>query len=322
MIRQTARMALDPNAELAEIVASILQRCGHDVDRSRVAMKRSAHASSCALYEVDIALEGIPPLLLKDLSPHAQTPEASGVRPSHLYDPLRELSVYRRILAPSGTGVRFFGGAFDRHSGRSLLLIERVAAMALDYVGEFPVWLRAARAIGAMHRRFHQTGIPIRSRAHLVTIDGAEMRFWIDRAAGRGDGPRLAAIVRAADTLCTELGGLRRTLAHGELYASNLLVDEERAYPVDWELAAIAPAAIDIAALTAGGWSAAERGALVEAWRDGLGDAGDASDRAVDLARLYLALRLLGWPEQWTPPLDEQHDWTAEALAVFERLGG
>jgi Phosphotransferase enzyme family len=54
------------------------------------------------------------------------------------------------------------------------------------------------------------------------------------------------------------------TFLHGEFYASNVLVVCEegegwRVCPVDWEMAAVGPGLIDLAALTAGRWTADER---------------------------------------------------------------
>lgn len=313
--------------DLAEIIARMLAGRGIDVPASALRIARSAHASSCSLYEVDADdRPDVPPMLLKDLSLVSRVPEAAGIRPAHLYDPLREIAVYQRILAPAGIGVGYHGGAFDRRSGRSLLLLERVDAMALDYIGEFDAWLRAARSIGAMQRFLPERAIDSKARRHLVDVNGADLAFWIARAASTT--PALDVIAADGPRLCAAFAALPRTFAHGELFASNILVDDERVLPVDWELASIAPGAIDIAALGSGGWSDDERGALVSAWRDGLGVSDDddaplargATDRAVDLARLYVAVRLIGWSTRWTPPADEQHDWLGEALGAHSRL--
>ena len=64
---------------------------------------------------------------------------------------------------------------------------------------------------------------------------------------------------------------LPKTVIHGEFYASNVLVAEgsegTRVAPVDWELAAAAPGAIDIAALVSGNWPEADREEIVAAYR-------------------------------------------------------
>jgi hypothetical protein len=307
---------------LADAIARMLDARGVACAASAVTIAASPHGSSCRLYNVGV--DGLPPLLLKDLSPGALLPEAREVRPAHLYDPLREIAVYRLILSPERIGPALYGACVERRRGRYLLLIERVDAMALDYIGDFDVWLGAARWLGAMHARVDGGRLDARCRRHLAIVDGAEMRFWLERAVAsahaRGD-EALDDIAQASNELCSAFDRMPRTFIHGELFASNLLVgDDGSAAPIDWELAAIGPAAVDIAALSSGAWSSDERAMLVDAYAAGAG----ANDRAelfrqVELARLYLALRLLGWSDGWMPPVDERHDWRAEALAAFER---
>src|SRR5207244_7203663 len=69
------------------------------------------------------------------------------------------------------------------------------------------------------------------------------------------------------------------TLIHGEFYPSNILVheietcrsrltgDTVRVCPVDWEMAAVGPGLIDLAALTAGAWTDEEKTALALAYQ-------------------------------------------------------
>jgi hypothetical protein len=315
--------------ELTDAVVAILAKRGIDVDPATVRIARSPHGSSCHLYDVEIAGGSLPPLLLKDLSPAALLPEAIGVRPAHLYDPHREPFVYRSILAPASIGPTLYGTRIVPEEHRFLLLIEKVNADALDYIGEFSIWRSAARWIGSMHARFLRAPLDEHQRRPLLRVDGGELRYWLDRAervARAAGDARLDAIAPHVDRFADELDALPSTFIHGELFASNILVDTDgRVCPVDWELAALGPGAVDIAALTAGGWSDRERAALVDEYAIGAGiGASDRSrlERAVELARLYLALRLVGWAERWVPPADEQHDWLAEATGAFSRLEG
>jgi thiamine kinase-like enzyme len=119
------------------------------------------------------------------------------------------------------------------------------------------------------------------------------------------------------------------TFIHGEFYASNVLVDDggTRVCPVDWEMAALGPGLIDLAALTAGRWTEPEREALVLAYMTALAPRrGWPPPRAEFLAalaccRLHLALQWLGWSERWSPPAEHAHDWLHEALALADVLG-
>mgnify|MGYP003338014647 CR=1 FL=1 len=40
----------------------------------------------------------------------------------------------------------------------------------------------------------------------------------------------------------------------------------------------------------------------------------------LDCCRLYLAVRMLGWSDQWTPPAQHTHNWLTEAATLAERL--
>jgi hypothetical protein len=43
--------------------------------------------------------------------------------------------------------------------------------------------------------------------------------------------------------------------------------------------------------------------------------------RALDCCRLQLAVQLLGWARQWTPPATHTQDWLGETFYVADRLG-
>ena len=98
--------------------------------------------------------------------------------------------------------------------------------------------------------------------------------------------------------------------------------------PIDWEIAGVGPGLLDLAALTIGKWTPAERAR----WRAPTArlprpvprpprTVGDEFERALDCCRLHLAVQWLGWEPEWQPPAEHRHDWLAEALALAERLG-
>jgi hypothetical protein len=121
------------------------------------------------------------------------------------------------------------------------------------------------------------------------------------------------------------------TLIHGEFYASNVLVQQTpmalRVCPVDWEMAAVAPGLMDLAALTAGQWAGTERTALALAYHDALAREGLPSPpiadflTALDFCRLHVAVQWLGWSPDWLPPAEHRQDWLGEALRLAQRLG-
>jgi thiamine kinase-like enzyme len=138
---------------------------------------------------------------------------------------------------------------------------------------------------------------------------------------------------------------------HGEFYPSNVIVELEpgpvarpgraasdvrtpdrrggRDYRagairvVDWESIGIGPAALDLAALTAGDWSAAARARMVRAYRSSAPRpvAGRADfDLVVEAARLVNALQWLGWSDGWTAPPQHARDWRGEASSAARRV--
>jgi aminoglycoside phosphotransferase (APT) family kinase protein len=154
------------------------------------------------------------------------------------------------------------------------------------------------------------------------------------------DGPSRSGAVRRGvdwlaeryDRVVEHLMALPVTIIHGEFYASNVLVQERareplRVCPVDWEMAAVGPGLMDLAALIAGGWSEEEKRALALAYRKALmpGDswppAPDAFLTALEYCRLHVAVQWLGWFGQRRPYSAHAQDWLGEALRLAEKLG-
>ncbi len=313
-----------------------------------VALQRrpSTMRSSMALEELDVTLaDGTSlPLMFKDAG-YAALPQGgrSGwVKPAFLHDPLREIETYHTILAPAGLGTAaLYGSVADEGTGRYWLFLERIAGVELNQAG-LAAWQQVARWLAGLHAHFappHGTlpaGVAAR---HLLRYDSAFYRRWLDRActivdrvdpplpaAARRDLARLAA---RYDAVVAHLTALPVTFIHGDCYAMNVLVQERdealRVCPVDWEMAALGPGLIDLAALSAGDWSEEERAALLAAYSEGLSYEGVAvrSDLAESLAysRLHLAVQCLGWSERWPPRPHSLAGWLAEVVGLARRAG-
>jgi aminoglycoside phosphotransferase (APT) family kinase protein len=140
----------------------------------------------------------------------------------------------------------------------------------------------------------------------------------------------LTWIARRYRSVVDSLTALPATVIHGEFYPSNIVVDDSRPdgriAVVDWEMAAVGPAVIDLAALVGGRYPEAMRESMLQAyraaipandsaWRDATGD------EPLLCARLHLAIQWLGWAPGWSPPHEQRHDWLAEAMETAERLG-
>jgi thiamine kinase-like enzyme len=124
------------------------------------------------------------------------------------------------------------------------------------------------------------------------------------------------------ETVIDRLASLPRTLVHGELYASNVLLAGDRVCVVDWELAGVGPGVLDLAALTAG-LADDDASVLAETYRLAREEPPDAKELAfeLDCARLHLAIQWLGWSADWTPPPEHTLDWRAELPRLTERVG-
>ena len=165
------------------------------------------------------------------------------------------------------------------------------------------------RQWGAILRQIHATPAPPELAPRSAT--------WLDERLQQARYNLAHHAVDGDDALLHSLEARRpplvpQTLIHGELYPSNVLVDPPRVCPVDWEMAAIGPGVIDLAALC-GGWETVAAARLTAAYGPV-----DASDLA--RACLHLALQWLGWSAGWKPPPEHSHDWLGEALALVREL--
>lgn len=290
---------------------------------AEVVRRRSRYRTSFSLEELDVTLEDgtILALVFKDVGLHALSEHARGAKPDFLYDPLREIEAYESILADTGLGTAVcHGTVVDPERGRFWLFLERVPGVELYQVGELETWRRAARWLALLHDRCRGA-----QGASLLRYDGDFYRLWLARARGFAQGADLDRLAPRYDEVVERLAELPVTFIHGEFYASNVLVDGARVCPVDWEMAALGPGLVDLAALAAGGWSEKERIDLAHAYRDASPAYSDYPSEEFlaefDCCRLHLALQWLGWSADWTPPREHVHDWLSEALELAERLG-
>jgi hypothetical protein len=305
---------------------------------SELKRRPSPYRTSFALDEVDATLDRDErlELMLKDLGWKGLTAAGRSAKPAFLYDPLREITVYRRLLGPADLGApRYYGSLVDPEHDRYWLFMERVLGRELYQVGELELWEQAARWLAVMHSRFAADVEHLTEEARLVRHNRGYYRTWIDRAVLFAGGSRapsrehrgLAWLATRYDDVVERLLALPATVIHGEFYASNvLLTTDGRVAPVDWELAGAGPGLIDLAALTTG-WDVPDRGALERAYEHEVrasgalqvlpGDQGET----LDLCRLHLAVRWLGWaPSDWSPPKEHRRDWLGEAMGLAERL--
>ena len=309
---------------------------------ARIDRRPSLYASSFALEELDVELDDGSrlALMLKNLSRRAMNEDALRVKPDFLFDPQREIAVYRHIVEPQKLGAALFAAHVDPKSEGCWLVIERIDGRELYQVGELDIWTNVAGWLGGMHDRLSRLDLDqLRARARLVLYDADFYLHWLSRAetalarATPESKASRAAFnhVRACyHRVIERLEALPVTVIHGEFYASNVLTANEngrlRVCPVDWEMAAVAPGLIDLAALTLGQWTTEDLRTFFSAYLDAMPNGGrslalDDMMEAVDYCQIHLAVQWLGWFSTQPPHPSHARDWLAETVQRVERLG-
>ena len=300
--------------------------------------------SSYALEELDLLLVGGTPLRLvfKDLSRRSMPVEGQRAKPIFLHDPLREIEVYRQLIAFGEFGTpTCYGTVGAPADERRWLFLERIEGVELSQIGDFLTWQEAAAWLARFHSHF-QGGPRLADLAkatHLLVYGPDYYRLWLKRArhftfhASRSladDKHRqLKRLVTNYGCVVERLADLPVTVIHGDFYAANVLVRSEskarRICPVDWEMAALGPGLIDLAALSAGSWNEEQRRELAQAYYAALTpntwpDIDSLLD-ALDYCRVHLTIQWLGWSDVWSPPPEQAHDWLSEALFLAKKIG-
>ena len=339
----TANAAVS-DADVQEALQGLLPRQVAGPCRiAHVERRPTPSRSSFALDEVTVRLEtgASLSLMFKDLSPQALVEGADNVKPAFLYDPRREIEVYRAILSHERFGTpAYYGAVVDEARGRYWLFIERVPGVELYQLGDLAIWKEAARRLARLHLRLGETPAPSAETVPLVRYDAGFYRRWALRARSflpharpSPSAEALGAIDRLVgryDRVVERLTAMPATVIHGECYPSNILVHElpaaVRICLVDWETAALGPGLVDLAALTSGRWTDRQRAALAMAYYAAAQEAGGSLEpegrflETLDYCRLHLAVQLLGWSQAWSAPPQHAHDWLGEALRLSERL--
>jgi len=222
-------------------------------------------------------------------------------RPVFVHRADREAEVYRQLLLPQGSWAPRLLGTVG-------------PTVVLEWRPGIPLWqCEAGRTAPRLGRRIREMHDALAARVNapfLLQYDRAFFDRWFHRACLLE--PTVSELGDAHAIALARLLEEPRIVIHGELYPSNILVDEDAVAIVDWEGAAAGPAVIDVAALVAGSPDLHVE-ALLRAY-------GGVDAVALDCARLHLALRWLGWSRDWTPPQEHAWDWRTEAQRAAERI--
>jgi len=319
--------------------------------RSRRRIKRwrrrlSVYSSSYTIENLKVELDDgkILRMVLKDLSPSSLLSTANQVRPHFLYEPLREIETYQRILNPLKLGTPICHGAVvSPLLERYWLFLERVDGPLLWQMGRMESWQKAARWLARLHGEFAAVA---RSRdwfrlAHLWRRDREFFNLWLVRAEEflrrrhAADGQvvwrRFRRLADRYDRVVNLLIELPPTFIHGEFYPSNIILRETESgreiCPVDWELAAIGPGLIDLAALTSGDWTQERVHSMISSYRDALEPTTRWRPSVPDLVegvtccQLHISMQFLGWACDWSPPKRHSQNWLRQAFRLADKLG-
>lgn len=330
------------SATLVKVLQSELSHhFGRPTEVRKLDRRPFEYSTSFALEALDVTLaDGVRlELVFKDLGPASLSAHASEIRPPGIYDPRREIALYQTTLTGGRFGVPVcFATVADDRTGRYWLFLERVQGARLCHVGDFAAWQDAARWLAGLHASYPADSLDdlLDRGLPLLQHDDAFYQLWADRARRHvANMPNVAADRRRALELITDrydvvvghLTGLPATLIHGEFYGSNILVRDDphvpshsRICPVDWEMAAVGPGLLDLAALTSGTWTAAARQAMTSAYRSATVARGLEVPplprllELLDWSQLHLAIQWLGWSDDWQAPPDQAQDWLNEAI--------
>ena len=314
--------------EVGQLAAACLLR--REPSGARLTLQRSAYSTSAPVDELTVRLAdgSTHQLIRKDLHPDFALPQARGIRPPFLHDPMREVVVYRDVLPADLDAPAYLGSVVDPTMNRYWLLLERVSGLLLWQEGDFATWIQVARWLSRFHASALSEAMPPAARAHLLAYDRAFYERWLALANAALPGAARAAIrpVFAAHAALVDwLVSLPLTFIHGEFFPSNVIVSGEgaaaRVAVIDWETAGMGTGLLDLAALVEG-WPQPERLALVRAYREEVGDHGNEERFLADLdaCRLHLCIRWLGWARDWRPPAEHERDWVGLALELARGL--
>ncbi|HEX4996851.1 MAG TPA: hypothetical protein VFY29_01410 [Terriglobia bacterium] len=305
--------AVDLRAALSEVFG----RPVSDVSRTV-----SIRSSSCAIEDLIVRFGNgeTREVVFKNLGPDGKLEAARAIRPSFVYTQIREIEVYRALLSRFNLGApRLYGAKTDSELDRYWLFLEKISAPALFEIAAFERWLDAAAWLGLLHGACDAEEAR-RAAPSLATHDAEYYWRWLRRAR-KYAGPALDRIASGYHHVVDALLRIPHAWIHGEFYPSNILVgalDNPRICAVDWELSAVAPALLDVAALASGSWTRAQRLQMLNAYLEKSPPHLRRQDavHAFDCCQLHIAIQWLGWSENWRPHRRHAHDWLSEAIAL------
>jgi len=120
---------------------------------TKIVRRASPYASTFRIEEIDVTFaDGSElPLVVKDSTRGAMLGRGQDAQPDFLYDPMREIEVYRQVLphAPHGTPIHY--GHIINPAGGSMIFLERIDGLELRDAATFSMW-----ELPSISRRSHR----------------------------------------------------------------------------------------------------------------------------------------------------------------------
>lgn len=262
-------------------------------------------------------------LFCKYSKPDAETTAHRAFR--HRNGVTFEADVYERILRPLGVSVPALRGVWRNAASHDTWLLLQYLDRSVRLHKAPARMADTAEWIGRFHA-LSECRLHTPEYAFLRRYDAAYYRGWarrVLRSAHRYHlgGRWLTRVIEGFEDTILDLLAAPQTVIHGEYYPANILVQNRRVRPVDWETAAVACGEIDLACLTEG-WSRrvsreCERAYRAARWPHG---APKGFQRRLQAARFYVLLRWAGEPSAWYAR-DGRDYYTEQLRATGERLG-
>jgi aminoglycoside/choline kinase family phosphotransferase len=232
-------------------------------------------------------------------------------------DVRRRILIHQRLLADGRLDApTVYASVCDEARGRYWVFLEDVGELQLNWC-DVDVWPAAYRWLARMHATWYGREEELRALRCLGEHSPAFYRFFarnawevLQRYAGRSRLVRFERLMtRWFDVSVAYLEHQPRTLVHGDLYCTNLMVQPgPRIRPIDWDSASIGVAGWDMAQLIAG-WGLEKKSHFIKIYLDefALQDTAATLDRLVferTLAHseVMRVLQVLYW---WEGPYED-----------------
>ena len=247
-----------------------------------------------------------------------------------------EGAVYRQVLGPLKFSAPLFYGSYSESAtGQLWLLLEYLENnVRLNYLDDDQLTCSgvygdgltsAVRWLGSFHAA-NEARLASSELSFLQRYNSDYYDKWIQRTLEFATDLRqryrwLDPLCRHSEDVVELLMTGPLTVIHGEYTVHNILVRNDKIYPVDWESAAIAAGEIDLASLSEGWPAETIRRCEIEYCRTRWPGPGIGNfERRLDAARLYWNFRWLGKARERT--ISEKSNWRFKSLQeAGERLG-